>query len=67
MGLKKKVGKPNSRPNIDSVVLKGSFHMVISLQKRMRRLKTALILMSYLAFGTLGSNSYKSGTTLLGE
>lgn len=56
-GLKKKAGKPNSRPSIDSVFPKGSFYVIIPLQKRMRELKTALLLMSYMAFGTLGSNS----------
>ena len=55
--LKKRAGKPNSRPNIDSVFPKGSFYVIIPLQKRMRELKTALLLISYMAFGTLGSNS----------
>ena len=56
MGLKKS-WKAQWKPNIDSVFPKGSFYVVIPLQKRMRELKTALLLISYMAFGTLGSNS----------
>ena len=40
--LKNKSWKPNSRSNIDSVFPKGSFHMVIPLQKKMLELKNSI-------------------------